>query len=650
MTGSYDRFLQGSSNFGDRLRLLRRGQIGPGQLFTKGGVDSLAKPTGGGLLKSFKSFATPKNLLTGVKGLGVGLLGDMAVNKIGEAVGNKVTEDSIRRISSLPPEKKEKAIKGLRSELEKEKSWQSGFGGAFDNIINLGGILGESSSQTKSGGIERILSGLGEEKMASGGVMLGEAGKESVVDLNSKTGKDLVGKQGEDPGMKASAASTLAVVDQFIKGMGSLGAPVAQALGPEIQNLARTFGMSQALPNLKVGGGKFKEDGGAKKTREDFLKNLIAGSLESLDAKKKEEKKQGQDNKPQTTNEQQNQSNPSNPDTGSGTQRNVGADGKPMDVHDPKSYGAGRQSVTKGTNEGVGVSDVDTNRQTGQLEANHVNFNHDGKDYKVRINPNNGDYEVFQSRGYLGMVDKKIDVGGPQGPKPGQANEALLRKAHGQVRAFFMKNAPQKGLSLKYLSEAEVDKSSTGNQKRGGTVKSYNKGGVVQKPWWDFIGNFIDTHRNTKSTDYKNQNNNPLASMAKQREMMKELGYEEGGTVKRPTIREDVDDIRRMIAASMMRQQDRYLPGDKIPVGNDLITKSVTPKVSPASPPTSATSKEGEGLNSAAIINIVGAGGAGMTIPSSADEMNEQSTAEFVSDPWPGGLASVLCVSSPWGN
>jgi len=40
--------------------------------------------------------------------------------------------------------------------------------------------------------------------------------------------------------------------------------------------------------------------------------------------------------------------------------------------------------------------------------------------------------------------------------------------------------------------------------------------------------------------------------------------------VKRPSILSDLDDLKRMRAASLMRQQGRTLPGGKIPVGSDL--------------------------------------------------------------------------------
>ena len=71
----------------------------------------------------------------------------------------------------------------------------------------------------------------------------------------------------------------------------------------------------------------------------------------------------------------------------------------------------------------------------------------------------------------------------------------------------------------------------------GGLVK-YQDGGMVGPSWlpWNW-GKVVDQHRNTKSTDYTNQNSF-LARQAKQRDMMKEMGYQTGGPVQfSPTSR-----------------------------------------------------------------------------------------------------------------
>lgn len=463
--------------------------------------------------------------------------------------------------------------------------------------------------------------------MAAGGTnaMIGEAGKEAVVPLHSAD-SPAKSKVGMDPSMQASAGSMLAVTDQFIKSMGPLGGPVSQALGADISNLAKTFGMSQTLPNLSLGGGKFREDTTAKKGREKFLKELIAGSLESLGAKKKESATAG--GTPQTTPEQQQQSNPDNPDTGSATQRKTGADGKPMDVHDPKAYGEGRQSATKGIESGGGVSDVDTNRGTGELEANHVEFPYKDKKYKVRINPNNGDYEVFRKGDITtAYIDQKVDVGGPQGPKKGQANEAILRLAHGQVRAFFENNAPDKGLALKYLSPEEAERGkkklkakrdaaaqAANSKESGGVVKSFQQGGkVVQKPWWDFLGWVTGSQEVQKGTTgiYSNSPMGRISEAAAQRnKMMKELGYESGGTM-------------------------------------SGVKASPAPKVAPVSYTPMATA-DTESTDIGAIVNIVGSQ-AQQPIPIMPNNEG-QSTSDYVGAPMGGGLAFTVLSTSQWGG
>jgi hypothetical protein len=512
-------------------------------------------------------------------------------------------------------------------------------------------------------------------KMSSGGVMLGEAGKEAVVDLNSANAKTS-GASPEDPGMKASGASMLAVVDQFVKGMGPLGTPVAQALGPDVQNLARKFGMSQALPNLKIGGGKFRENGNAKKERNKFLENLIAGSLESLDAKKKEDKSTGT-TQTQTKQEQKKQSNPSNPDTGSATETKTGADGKPMDTHDPKAYGAGRQSVVTATPEGTGITDVDTNRQTGQLEANHIDFDHKGSRYKVRINPNNGDYEVFKKGANFGF-DQKIDIGGPQGPKKGQANEALLKIAHNEVRRFFLVNAPQKGLALKYINQGDIDKNTkakadarvNGNQQRGGIVKQeFDRGGLsvlddLLRTTAGNVGGEIGAREGRRKTG-----NMPILGdigerIGRNRGKTKGqetydtltspfISFEKGGSMfgvtnvkNEITVEQRLDDVEKVLAM-MTGVLGILSPGIAEPKQSSTQSTASPPRSAPAAPPIAATNQVADEMSNAAIINVIQSGGSSPTIQKSDSVQN---TAEYASDPSCGGLASVLCVSSPWGS
>lgn len=577
--------------------------------------------------------------------------------------------------SRLATKESEKTGKSKEQILSERAQSKQGFwnilGDAMRYASPSGMSLGDQIDVTgkrSSGAIIKHSSGI--VKFAAGGMngamnsMIGEAGKEAVVDLNSKESRGILNRSNDskgDPGMQSSGASTLAVVDQFVKSMGPLGAPVAQALGPDISNLARTFGMSQTLPNIKIGGGRFKEDVTAKKTRDKFLEDLISGSLEALGAKKKESK---QEVKPptQTKQEQKTQSNPDNPDTGSATQQQTGQNGKPMDVHDPKAFGAGRQSVIKGEKEGVGVTDVDRNRQTNQLEANHVNFNHKGVDYKVRINPNNGDYEVFQTRGHLGLVDKKIDVGGAQGPRKGQANEAILQVAHNEVRRFFLVNAPQKGLSLKYINQSDIDRNEkvkkdamvNGDQQVGGTVRpvtSFDKGGAVQKPWWDFLGWVTGAKEVQKGTTgiYSNSAMGRIGEAAAQRnKMLKEFGYERGGsafTNLDSNIESTPTDLRIRALEDITVTMVQGMTANNQSSNN--VRPPQIPRVSPSSFTPMATNEIDSDMGSSAIVNIIQSQSSA-PLPTSSEET--QSTSSYINDPYGGGLAFAILSSSPWGN
>jgi len=56
------------------------------------------------------------------------------------------------------------------------------------------------------------------------------------------------------------------------------------------------------------------------------------------------------------------------------------------------------------------------------------------------------------------------------------------------------------------------------------------------------------------------------------------------GTPARPSLRSEIEDLQRMRAASLMRQQGRNLPNGKIPVGDDLKPSQAPPPAKPATP------------------------------------------------------------------
>ncbi len=353
-----------------------------------------------------------------------------------------------------------------------------------------------------AGGRNEFSSGgdTGEPQLAKGGVatrptraLIGERGPEIVTPLEnakrmkssgiqplSSLGGMLGGKSNGDSKQaqklsdlfmapfKGIGAGILANISQVVSGM-----PGGQALTPILGNIitpvANSFGVPPSLvktltsktqQSTKVSStstGKGKENvsklfGKGKSVKEDSKKfkkvgdSSVLGLLTNmLGAVQVIGNKIGGGGSNQTIQEQTSQSDPGNPDTGSKT--TVTASG---------ATGTGRMSQVAGTREGIGITDNDRNRQTGQLEQNHIDFKDEGKDYTVLLNPNNGEYKLFEKR-YFGLANQEIIIGGPNGPKKGGKNERLLRLVHNYVQSFFVKNAPEKGLALKYLDQGMID-------------------------------------------------------------------------------------------------------------------------------------------------------------------------------------------------
>lgn len=616
-----------------------------------------AKPSGiaGGLknilpknigISSFKSMLNPASIVKGGSSLGVGILGDMAVKGISESVGSKITEGTVDRIRSLPPEKRQKAIEKLKSEYTKEKDWQSGWGGTYENIVTLGGTLGEGVSKSKSGGIERILRGLGETtNFAQGGVMVGEsAGSqgEEVMSLTSAAGRKITGDKGStsDPGMQSSAASTLSVVDQFIKGMGPLGAPVAQALGPDISNLTRTFGMSQTLPNLKIGGGKFKEDGNAKRTKDNFIEKLISGSLEALDAKKKKD---------------ENMPTPAATGPGStGTpEQQAAADERAK--QQIESISPGGMKMTTMTSDGQQVqvresvdkiAGVKIGTTTPNLFGQEENVMGPGTAYRPVEGTNKERWYDSDGRLYSWKPGTRIRELTPQEMKTGWNDRTFLRKPDtGHVRAHqgaldILNITPAtpaigeysytKGAVLvPQQTDPKKGKWQPENKEQGRfggrapslppatDIKLQQGGKVKQRPWWDFL------------------------NMTQQKPKVSNLGKDYAYQEKLYAAKARASQIGTTRQGSA--------GGNSIGGGNAAAYVPPKPKKQPKSQPSrspvAVTQESSSDLESAAVINIVSAGGGGAA-PMGSDKQT-QASSNYISNPWPNGLAGVICTS-PW--
>ena len=160
----------------------------------------------------------------------------------------------------------------------------------------VGGLLGGFAGDWVGGSLYDAIAGAfggdKEKKMASGGVMIGEAGKEAVVDLNSAEGKSQLGGGGPDMDSagqsyySAIAGSTLAVTKEFIDGMGPIGAAVAPVIQDDIAKLGQTFELPSTSIKMSVGGAGLSPVPGAEKKGEKFLEDLVSGSLEKVNSGK----------------------------------------------------------------------------------------------------------------------------------------------------------------------------------------------------------------------------------------------------------------------------------------------------------------------------------------------------------------------------
>lgn len=162
----------------------------------------------------------------------------------------------------------------------------------------LGGFAGDWVGSTLYDAIAGAFGGDKEQKMSGGGVMIGEAGKEAVVDLNSAQGKSQLGGGPDMDSVgqsyySAIAGSTLAVTKEFIDGMGPIGAAVAPVIQDDIAKLGQTFELPSTSIKMSVGGAGLSPVPGAEKKGEKFLEDLVRGSLEKVNSGKEKTKTDG---------------------------------------------------------------------------------------------------------------------------------------------------------------------------------------------------------------------------------------------------------------------------------------------------------------------------------------------------------------------
>lgn len=508
-------------------------------------------------------------------------------------------------------------------------------------------------------------------KMSSGGVMIGEAGKESVVDLNSSVASDATSKGSEDPGMKASGGSMLAVVDQFVKGMGPLGAPVAQALGPDVQNLARQFGMSQVLPNLKIGGAKFKDDGKSKREKNKFLETLISGSLEALGAKKKEDA-------PQTP---PSQTNPG--DTGTTQQREQAQSRAQQTMSAASPSGT---KMTQITSDGQQVEVMESKDKIkgikiGTTPANAFGYDKNvigpGQGYRPVEGTNQQRWYDVDGRLYTWQPGSTIRELSPQEMREGWNGRKYVRKPDtGHVRVIesdFIWGEREAAKGEYSYEKAKVWTTNPETKKPGWLSPPGPFGGrsaslppetdikLQDGGWFQRLTRWMTTPMGQGASDKavsslqrsasagnmgstaQSLSNRRAATDAAIKEM---LGHEEGGSmfgmtqVNKITIEQRVDEIEKMtkMLASMVGSTTS---------GVSPKSSSPPPKAVPSSPSATATDQVADDMSEMAVINVIQSGGSSPSIPS--EQESPQNSSDYFNDPSSAGLASVLCMSSPWG-
>lgn len=513
-----------------------------------------------------------------------------------------------------------------------QTSKMSSGGNMFANFVSLsgGGMIPTAIPQSSTA-----------YPMAAGGskAMIGEAGKEAVVPLHSAD-SPAKSKMGMDPSMQASAGSMLAVTDQFIKSMGPLGGPVSQALGADISNLAKTFGMSQTLPNLSIGGGKFREDTTAKKGREKFLKELIAGSLEALGAKKKESGgappaapagpgSSGNPEQQKAAEDRANEAMGALPG-GFSSKPTKNADGSEQQLRVSNAKIFGSELYTR---------QVDTNGVLpGGMEAKGVVG--PGIQFRPVEGTNGSRWYDVDGRLYSWQPGTQVKELSKDEMAKGWNGKPFIRKPDtGHVRVneedftpggVYQRPPAEGEYSYKFgkiWSKGENEKMGWltpggGTGPFGGRagvlppsndIKFERGGKVVQKPWWDFLGWVTASKEVKKGTTgiYADSPMGRISEAAAQRnKMMKELGYESGGT----------------------------LTG---------VRSAPAPRVTPVSYAPMATAQT-ESTDIGAIVNIVGSQ-AQQPIPVMPNNEG-QTTSDYVGAPMGGGLAFTVLSTSQWGG
>lgn len=257
-------------------------KLGGAKRAVAGGVDAV-QAGGKGLFKGVL-----KALKPGLKAIpfGIGGLLDFGLNML---MGDPPGRAAAKAVGSTIGSSLGALVAGALGLVGGPAAIATGIAGAV-----LGGIIGDTL-----GGAVYDLFAPKEKKMAAGGAMIGEAGAEAVVNLDSAQGRSAL--SGSPTGMddagqtyySAIAGSTLAVTKEFIDGMGPIGSAVAPAIQDDISKLGKQFELPATSIKMSVGGAGLKPVPGAEKKGEQFLSDLVGGTLSKLNVGEKKKTDRG---------------------------------------------------------------------------------------------------------------------------------------------------------------------------------------------------------------------------------------------------------------------------------------------------------------------------------------------------------------------
>ena len=259
-------------------------------------------------------------------------------------------------------------------------------------------------------------------------------------------------------------AGILANISSVVSGMSPVGQALTPILGNIITPIANSFGVPPSL--VKTLTSKTKLPGKSKKKtdnkKDDTAKLFGKGKVVKEDSKKF---KTVADSSVlgllsnmlaavQVIGNKIGGTSP-NPDTTPG----VGTPQDSINLDSPSAAAAGAQGAgsqdlsAKGATKAMEAGQASQNREEYSSKATdairrNLRFKARNKNYIALLNTTNGDYEVFEE-GLFGHKGTRIDI-------KADKNVDIKQKAFDQVRAYYVNNDKQRGLSLKYITDQDI--------------------------------------------------------------------------------------------------------------------------------------------------------------------------------------------------